>query len=156
MEKKYTTTIPTLKQQNAKHRKAMKTQRYKLGQHSQSEKRKESQQMYNSLAWVNTRMTKIQENPLCELSLVEHIIEPAEHVHHLIKFLDQTDEIVKHQLFLDPDNLVSLSTSMHMALHYAPDKMTQKQRDWLRQKKERIFEKYIKKGLNIVFTNDKN
>ena len=93
---------------------------------------------------------------MCEISLVEHIIEPAEHVHHLIKFLDQTDEIVKHQLFLDPDNLISLSTSMHMALHYAPDRMTQKQRDWLRQKKERIFEKYLKKGLNIVFTNDKN
>jgi len=159
MEKQRCTTIPTVKSVHAERRKkskAYRTQRYLLGKYSQQEKRQESQKMYNSPAWVNTRNAKIQENPLCELSLVEHIIEPAEHVHHLIKFLDQPDEAVKHELFLDPDNLLSLSTEMHMAIHYAPERLTEKQREWLDAKKEEIFEKYVKNGKKIVYTTDFN
>ena len=120
------TTIPTLKGETKKRNKAFRTQRYLLGKYTQSDRRKESQAMYNSPRWTSTRQSQIQEHPLCQLSLVENRIEPAEHVHHLIKFLDQTDEIVKHQLFLDPDNLISLSTEMHMALHYAPDRLTER------------------------------
>lgn len=48
----------------------------------------ESTRFYQSPAWRNLRRAYLSERPLCELSIIEHKVIEAEHVHHIVKFLD--------------------------------------------------------------------
>ena len=59
-------------------------------------------------------------------------------------------------LFLDQDNLIALDTHVHQYIHYAPEKLTEEQRNLLLLRKKAIEEKYLKEGLPIVLPPDKN
>lgn len=67
------------------------------------------------------------EHPLCELSLLEHQVVEANHVHHLIKWADQPTDEMKWRLLLDKDNLIALTPEVHQAVHYSRDKLTSQQ-----------------------------
>ena len=95
-------------------------------------------------------------NPVCELSLLEGHVEEADNVHHLIKFQSQPNEVLRWKLFSDPDNLISLTSSVHQAIHYAPYRLTQKQLDHLLELKKNIVKKYESLGLIIENPPDVN
>ena len=112
--------------------------------------------MYNSVAWKYARLAKLHSNPVDELSLLEHHVEDAQDVHHILKFQDQTDEVTRWQLLTDPDNLISLSSHTHQMLHRYPSSLTQAQHDELERRKERIIAKYMSLGMQISYTTDYN
>lgn len=112
--------------------------------------------LYNSVQWRNTSQFYKQEHPLCELCLLEDKVSPGENVHHIQKFNDQIREDLQYSLLTDPDNLCNVCLDCHHKIHNGGKELTEKQRNWLKTKKERLFSKYLKEGLVIILTNDKN
>lgn len=111
MDAKKTTQIPLLRDINASRRKQHHAERarfYKLTSHGE-----QVAKFYNSPIWKATRLAQLSKQPLCELSLSDQKVVPADNVHHIIKFADQPDEQTQWQLFMDTDNLMSLASHMH-------------------------------------------
>lgn len=148
----YTTTIPrlsTINRDKYLKRKAERAMLYKQEGHGQKVSK-----FYNSYAWKNARNAYIQEHPLCELSLIEQQVVSGENVHHIVKFIDQPTEELQWRLFLDPDNLMTLSAEMHQMLHKHRADLTQAQLVSLQNRKDALFEKYLKLGVCIALPND--
>lgn len=102
---------------------------------------------YGMTAWRNLRASHIQSQPLCQLSLLEDIVAPAVDVHHILSpFQCAKNEQQLLLLLLDPDNLISLSKTMHSYVHNNVSQLTEKQKDFLFQMKEKVRLKY-----NFVF-----
>lgn len=113
-------------------------------------------QYYGMKGWKAVRDKKIKEQPLCELCLQRGITKPAEDVHHAIKFYDQFTDDLKLQLLEDYDNLVSLCQRCHDNLHKKPNMVWPEQRQYIENKKNRLSQKYLDKGVIIRWTDDKN
>ena len=95
-------------------------------------------------------------HPVDELALLEEKVLSAEHVHHLVKWYDQPTEELRWQLLLDEDNLISVTSELHNFIHYAPDRLSDAQRDFLTRAKEKLFIKYAEKGIQILVPDDSN
>jgi 5-methylcytosine-specific restriction protein A len=155
MEMDYTTQIPKLSDINRERRQQRRAQnqrRYKMEMsHSGSVSK-----FYDSSSWKNLRLSYLMEHPLCELSLLEKRVIEAQHVHHLIKWADQPTDEMKWRLLLDPDNLIALTAEVHQFIHYSPDKLTGTQLELIKERKEKLFDKYLCDGLPLVMTSDLN
>ena len=66
-----------------------------------------------------------------------------------MKFFDQPTEELQWQLLLDPDNLISLTATTHEFVHYAPKNLTDAQRNFIIEKKNKLFEKYLSMGIAL-------
>ena len=111
---------------------------------------------YNSTAWKNTRTAYMKMHPICELSLLHENVVEAEHVHHIVKFNEQSDDSVKMMLLTDTDNLISVCEDKHLDIHYRRDRLSKDELNWLENKKKFLFSKYINKGIIINITSDSN
>jgi 5-methylcytosine-specific restriction protein A len=77
----------------------------------------QSAKYYNSKYWQNLRNSYIVAHPLCEECLMNDIVAPAEHVHHIKEFLRGTTDDERWSLLLDSDNLMSVCVKCHKKLH---------------------------------------
>lgn len=154
-KKHYTTEIPRLSDMTKQRRLAGRAFRQRMYNEFQTHSGT-AHKFYTSPAWRNVRDAFIREHPVCELSLIEHHILSATDVHHIVKWNDQINDEMKWMLFLDTDNLISLDSHVHQYIHYAPEKLTEEQRNLLLQRKQAIEEKYLKEGLPIVMAPDQN
>ena len=142
----YCTTIPKLRDISAaaaRKRKAERQRLYTLTQNHSGEASK----YYSTTAWRNVRQAYLIEHPICELSLLEHKVVEAEQVHHLVKWFDQATDELRWRLLLDPENLISLTNSVHQLLHYSREGLTEKQRKEIEIRKQRVVDKYISQGI---------
>ena len=76
-----------------------------------------SAEYYNSNAWHSLRNEYYAKHPLCECCLSHDRVTAAEHIHHKLIWLSQPTEELRWQAFLDENNLMSVCTACHYALH---------------------------------------
>lgn len=76
-----------------------------------------SEIFYGSKLWHILRNDFIKEHPLCEECYKKGIIKQAEHVHHVIPFLNGQSEAEQWDLFSDENNLMSLCLDCHHEKH---------------------------------------
>lgn len=81
------------------------------------ESKEHASEFYNSLAWKRLRNTFLSQHPLCEECLKREIVKEAEHVHHRYFWDSFNTEELKWQKFLDENNLMSLCSNCHYAMH---------------------------------------
>lgn len=80
---------------------------------SQSKERtKQRQSFYNKSEWRKLRKAKLMAQPLCELCGAV-----AQHIHHIISFVNEDDELKQMELLLNWENLQSLCQECHNRLH---------------------------------------
>ena len=81
--------------------------------------RKKRMEVYNKTLWKRLTNLKRQENPLCEVCLMQGIIRPSLHTHHLISFVSGNNDAERDCLAFDYDNLISLCPECHNRLHHS-------------------------------------
>ncbi|KAA6338638.1 hypothetical protein EZS27_013381 [termite gut metagenome] len=82
-----------------------------------TDKRAERSDIYNTPQWKRLRNAKYIENPLCERCLEKGIIKPAEHIHHIISFMQTDNQLRRLELAFDYSNLQALCTDCHNEIH---------------------------------------
>lgn len=73
-----------------------------------------------------------------------------------MKWYSQPSDELKWMLFLDPDNVISISSQLHTYIHYKRKYLTQEQIKWLNEKKEEVFQKYFSQNIVIQVDDDIN
>ena len=76
------------------------------------ERTKQRQSFYNKSEWRKIRKAKLMAQPLCELCGAV-----AEHIHHIISFVNEDDAMKQMELLLNWENLQSLCQECHNRLH---------------------------------------
>jgi 5-methylcytosine-specific restriction enzyme A len=72
---------------------------------------REAKKFYNSAPWLSLRLSKLREDPLCQVCLRTDRYVAASHAHHIVPIRVNPD------LALDIDNLESLCHSCHSRHH---------------------------------------
>lgn len=73
--------------------------------------------LITSQKWVKLRAEKVANNPLCESCLLDDITTPAEEVHHIRPVESAPDRNTMLLLCFDYNNLQSLCSKCHKAVH---------------------------------------
>ena len=86
-----------------------------------NEKKMNAQGYYKKLItsprWVKLRAEKVANNPLCERCLLDDITTPTEEVHHIRPVESAPDQHTMLLLCFDYNNLQSLCSKCHKAVH---------------------------------------
>lgn len=77
-----------------------------------------SDKYYDSDSWRRLRNSYIREHVICEECIKHGHVTPAEHVHHIVPFMSEHNEIARWNTFLNPNNLRALCKHCHYAYHY--------------------------------------
>ena len=85
-------------------------------------------------AYRDIRQEYIRRHPLDELLFIEGIIKPMEECHHLIEISSTKDEDERMFLATCIDNLISLTKQNHIKVHNYPERLTDRQREYLNAK----------------------
>lgn len=78
-----------------------------------TEKRKERQSIYNSARWRKISKNQLMYYPLCQVCQMENKTTAAQHVHHIISFMEFEDEQMRKQYAYDPTNIISVCEKCH-------------------------------------------
>ena len=78
-----------------------------------TERKKKSQEIYNTDRWKKLRKAKLMLNPVCEICGKEL----ATQVHHKDSFLKYENLLKRKEVAYDFDNLQSLCELCHIKLH---------------------------------------
>lgn len=89
--------------------------------------RAERQKIYNTKQWKALSKSYLMQHPLCEECLKNDKITPAQHVHHIVSFMNAKDELSRLELALDSNNLEALCVECHNKKHN--NKKTNKEKD---------------------------
>ena len=73
--------------------------------------------LITSPRWVKLRAEKVANNPLCERCLLDDITTPTEEVHHIHPVESAPDRHTMLLLCFDYNNLQSLCSKCHKAVH---------------------------------------
>ena len=73
--------------------------------------------VYNTKRWSKLRMTKLMNNPLCEVCMTNDKITPAVEVHHIQPFMTGTNIEQIKWLGFDFSNLMSICQECHQKIH---------------------------------------
>jgi len=76
-----------------------------------------SMHYYSSKAWQRLRNMYLSLHPVCEICVQYGHIEPATEVHHIRRFMSETNEAARWNTFLNENNLVSLCSKCHYGCH---------------------------------------
>ncbi len=79
-------------------------------------KRQKRQQVYNTTTWKNLRLAYLMKHPVSEISVWENSPKLAEHIHHIISFLDVPEEEMLRYAY-DTNNLIAVTATEHSRLH---------------------------------------
>ena len=80
-------------------------------------KRSERNEIYQTSKWKQLRLSKLQQQPLCEICQSKGITKLAVDVHHIVSFMSTNDYLQRLHLAFDPDNLMSLCKECHQEIH---------------------------------------
>lgn len=75
------------------------------------------QKYYNCDRWRKLRISKLMNNPLCEMCLANEVVRQADEVHHIVKYSSGKTEDEKNRLAYDYENLMSLCKECHRMIH---------------------------------------
>ncbi len=98
---------------------------------------------YQSQQWKKLRAEYRRAHPLDELSLLSDRVEAAEDIHHILSPFEcgrSAEEITL--LLLDADNLIALTKQHHGYIHANPERLTEIEREHLRERREKVRAKY--------------
>lgn len=98
----------------------------------------------------------LMRHPLCELSMLNNQVVEANHVHHLIKWFDQPTEELRWELLLSELNVICLASWKHEAVHYAQERLSDQEKEEIKQRKDKVFSEYLKRGILLNYTEDRN
>lgn len=98
----------------------------------------------------------LMRHPLCELSMLNNQVVEANHVHHLIKWFDQPTEELRWELLLSELNVICLADWKHQAIHYAQERLSDQEKEEIKQRKDKVFSEYLKRGIILNYTEDRN
>lgn len=73
--------------------------------------------LIQSQRWVKLRALKVANNPLCEMCLLDDITTPTQEVHHIRPVESAPDRHTMMLLCFDYNNLQSLCSKCHKAVH---------------------------------------
>lgn len=116
----------------------------------------EQQKYFNTRRYKDFRRIMLMRHPCCELSLLDNHVVEANHVHHLIKWFEQPTEELRWQLLLDEDNIICLAYYKHQHIHYAQDRLSDEEKEYIKSRKDKVFAKYLKDGILLNYTEDRN
>lgn len=85
--------------------------------HKNEGNRQKRQDIYNTTLWKRMRLSKLREQPLCEVCLLLGKSILAEHVHHKISFMEANDIYERDRLAFDSENLMSVCNECHNRIH---------------------------------------
>lgn len=77
----------------------------------------DSAEYYNSKYWKELRNRYIRQHPLCKMCAMEGRSVPAEHVHHVVPFMQGKTKKERWSLLLNYNNLMSLCRECHQKIH---------------------------------------
>jgi len=83
---------------------------------TKSDKSKERIAVYATTKWRKLRLSKLMDNPLCEVCLAIDIITPAIDIHHIDSFMNY-EGLKRLDKAFNYDNLQSLCKECHQKLH---------------------------------------
>lgn len=133
-------TIITQKQINKLKRKQNKTTNEIVTEQSNKQLR---QYYYHLPQWQSLRLSYLSQHPLDELSLLSNKVEVAQDIHHLISPFQTGKNLNEISvLFLDPDNLISLTKLHHGYIHGHPELLSESEQNYLKTRINIMREKY--------------
>ena len=98
---------------------------------------------YQLQQWKSLRSEYRRLHPLDELSLLSGRVEAAEDVHHLLSpFEYGRNETETLALFLNPDNLISLTKQHHGYIHGNTSALTDEEKEYLNERTEAVRKKH--------------
>ncbi len=101
------------------------------------------QYCYNLTEWRNLRFSYFAQHPLDELDLLTDTVTAAEDVHHLLSPFEHGKNLTEViTLLLDADNLISLTKLHHGYIHGNQSKLTDAEREFLKQRIADVRAKY--------------
>lgn len=89
----------------------------KKKQKNQSVNEQVRKDIYATSKWRKLREAKLIQNPLCEICLINNIVNPAIDVHHIVSFVSVIDPLRRLELAYNFDNLQSLCKVCHQKIH---------------------------------------
>lgn len=101
------------------------------------------QYYYHLPQWQSLRQSYFAEHPLDELSLLSNKVEVAQDIHHLISPFQTGKTLTEISvLFLDPENLISLTKLHHGYIHGHPELLSESEQNYLKTRINIMREKY--------------
>ncbi len=76
---------------------------------------------YNSQSWKALRDWYYKLHPVCEVCEAHGRVSPTHHIHHKFPFMNGKTEEIRWRLLTDPNNLISVCTKCHSAIHQKID-----------------------------------
>lgn len=121
--------------------------------------RKIRQSIYQSETWKQLRMSKLYEDPLCEVCKLRGLVQKKEiltlavEVHHLISFTQGRTINEREALGFDYNNLISICRKCHCDIHTGELKGCESKEDIVDrlkflQEEEKELKTYLYKGTN--------
>lgn len=102
--------------------------------------------LITSQKWVKLRAEKVANNPLCERCLLDDITTPAEEVHHIHPVESAPDRHTMLLLCFDYNNLQSLCSKCHKAVHVELRSYTKEERQKRnKEKTDNFVAKFLKR-----------
>ena len=80
-------------------------------------KKDKQKYVYNTLRWVNLRIEKLKNNPLCEVCKSKNKITLATQVHHIIFLSTGSTREELETIGFDYENLKSVCKECHEEIH---------------------------------------
>ena len=72
---------------------------------------------YASKAWQRLRNMYISLHPICEECVKHGHVEPATQIHHIRRFMAETNESARWNTFLNENNLIAVCDKCHYGYH---------------------------------------
>lgn len=91
-------------------------QKKKKNWNNNTKHRKERMKIYQSSQWAKLRMSKLMNDPLCEIHLEAGEVKEAIDVHHKDSFM-RYEGLERTEKAYDYDNLLSVCKECHGKLH---------------------------------------
>ena len=85
-------------------------------QKTKSDNSKDRHKIYDTLKWRKLRLSKLIDNPLCEICLSKDIVTPAIDIHHIDSFMNY-EGLKRLDKAFNYDNLQSLCKECHQKQH---------------------------------------
>lgn len=146
-------TIPTIKEKSKKFKRDHPELFVKPRYSEQEQRRKD---MYNTTFWQKMSRYYRSIHPLCECcSCIGKVVESTQ-VHHLVKFNEQPTEQLRYYCFENNNNMMSLCTECHQAIHKDHSLLTDEQLKFIEDRKQKFIEQSILNDLFVLDTNDLN
>jgi len=89
----------------------------KKRQYQNIDKRKIRQDIYRTQTWQRLRLAYIIQHPLDEIDLINGKYTPAIDVHHIVSFVNISDQNTRKDVAFNPLNLLALSKENHAKIH---------------------------------------